>query len=180
MSFISLPKKSINYIGFVLKEWFTCIVSLLPNDPISCAMRRVCLNFIAGVELAKNVKIYRNVLLLGRVVLGENSSISNNTSINGANEGIFIGKDVMIAPGCCIVAFNHGTGFGIPMWKQPLHEKRVVIGDDVWIGANVTVTAGVTIGSGAIIGANSVVTTDVEENSIVVGVPAKLLRYRKV
>lgn len=52
------------------------------------------------------------------------------------------------------------------------------IGHDVWIGARVLVLAGVRIGNGAVIGAQSVVTRDVEPYSIVVGAPARHVRYR--
>ena len=53
-----------------------------------------------------------------------------------------------------------------------------VHGNDVWIGQNATILPGVHIGDGAIIGANSVVASDIEPYSIVVGNPAKLIRYR--
>ena len=53
-----------------------------------------------------------------------------------------------------------------------------VIGNDVWIGQNATILPGVHIGDGAIIGANSVVGSNVEPYTIVVGNPAKTLRYR--
>ncbi len=56
--------------------------------------------------------------------------------------------------------------------------KPTTIGNDVWIGANSTILAGVNIGHGAIIGAHSLVTKDVEPYSIVVGTPARHLRYR--
>lgn len=52
------------------------------------------------------------------------------------------------------------------------------IGNDVWIGANAVLFEGISIGDGAIIGANSVVTKDVPPYAIVVGSPAKILRYR--
>ena len=55
---------------------------------------------------------------------------------------------------------------------------KVVIGNDVWIGANAIILPGVKIGDGAIIAAGAVVSKDVEEYSIVGGVPAKLIRYR--
>jgi acetyltransferase-like isoleucine patch superfamily enzyme len=52
------------------------------------------------------------------------------------------------------------------------------IGDRVWLGANVTVLKGVSIGDDAIIGAGSVVTKNIPEKAIAVGVPAKVIRYR--
>lgn len=50
---------------------------------------------------------------------------------------------------------------------------------NVWLGANVTVLPGVTIGDGAIIAAGAVVTKDIPENMIAVGVPAKVMRAVK-
>ena len=60
------------------------------------------------------------------------------------------------------------------------NEKKIsiVIGNDVWIGADVKILEGVTIGDGAIIGAGAVVTKDIEPYSIVVGIPAKVIKYR--
>lgn len=57
------------------------------------------------------------------------------------------------------------------------HEK-VVIGDDVWIGAGVYIKAGVNIGKGAVIGAGAIVLENIPEYAIVVGVPAKVIKYR--
>jgi len=56
--------------------------------------------------------------------------------------------------------------------------KQVVIGNDVWIGANVLIAGGVKIGDGAVIGAGAFVNKDVEPYSIVVGTPARHIRYR--
>ena len=52
----------------------------------------------------------------------------------------------------------------------------IVVGNDVWIGYEAVILAGVTIGDGAIIGSRAVVTKDVPDNSLVGGVPAKLIR----
>ena len=60
-----------------------------------------------------------------------------------------------------------------------LESKPVRIGNDIWIGVGSSILPGVTIGDGAVIGARSVVTHDVPEGAIVVGVPARILRYRK-
>lgn len=57
-------------------------------------------------------------------------------------------------------------------------DKKCIIGNDVWIGCNSTILRGVTIGDGAVIGANSLVNKDVPPYAIVVGSPAKIIKYR--
>lgn len=56
--------------------------------------------------------------------------------------------------------------------------KRTIIGNDVWIGAQAIIKQGVIIGDGAVIGANSFVNKNVEPYSVVVGSPAKHIKYR--
>ena len=56
--------------------------------------------------------------------------------------------------------------------------ERTVIGNDVWIGAQAIIKQGIKIGDGAVVGANSFVNKDVEPFSIVVGSPAKHIKYR--
>ncbi len=171
-------KKLFPLLRHMGREWLMALLASLPNDILSCRVRRAVLLRL-GFDLAPGVLIYRHVLLLGRIQMGAGSSISNNACLNGASAGIRIGRDVMIAPNCCLVAFNHGTALnGTPMVRQPLTEAPIVIEDDVWIGANCTITPGVTIGRGAVVAANSVVTRDVGPNEIVGGVPARLIKNR--
>lgn len=69
-----------------------------------------------------------------------------------------------------------------PHWYQPINfeseNKKTIIGNDVWVGIESVIMDGVTIGDGAVIGARSVVTKNVPPYSIVVGQPAKVLKYR--
>ena len=64
------------------------------------------------------------------------------------------------------------------IFKHHICAKKTVIGNDVWTGRNVTIMAGVRIGNGAIIGAGAVVTKDIPDYAIAVGVPAKVIKYR--
>ena len=55
----------------------------------------------------------------------------------------------------------------------------VTIGEDVWLGANVTVIKGAVINNGVVVGAKSLVNSEIAENSIAVGVPARVIGTRK-
>ncbi len=56
--------------------------------------------------------------------------------------------------------------------------KRITIGNDVWLGLNTIITNGANIGNGVIAGAGSVITKDIPDYAIVVGAPARIIRYR--
>ena len=73
---------------------------------------------------------------------------------------------------------NHDfSNIDIPMCKQGyVNDEAVSIGDDVWIGFGSTILKGVKIGNGCVIGANTVITTDIEEYSVVVGSPSRTIR----
>lgn len=130
-------------------------------------------------KIHKKTSISPNVRIRGRFEMGCGSSIAQNCSISGENVGVFIGKNVMIAPNVVIVAFNHGfESLEKPMALQVNTEKAIVIEDDVWIASNCTISKGVHIGRGSIIGANSFVNKDIPPFSIVGGVPAKVIKSR--
>ncbi len=56
--------------------------------------------------------------------------------------------------------------------------KKISIGNDVWLGKNVTITNSANIGNGVIAGAGAVITKDIPDYAVVVGVPARIIRYR--
>ena len=63
-----------------------------------------------------------------------------------------------------------------PAKRQSMSYAPIHIGKNVWIGANATVLAGVTIGDGAVVAAGAVVTKDVTPNTVVGGVPARVIK----
>jgi acetyltransferase-like isoleucine patch superfamily enzyme len=116
----------------------------------------------------------------GPCVLGANVSINCRCTIEGGSQGVQIGDDTRIGPNFSAFAFEHV--FESPdalVREQGVTSKGITIGRDCWIGANVSVTDGVSIGDHAVIGIGAVVTRDVPAWSVSVGVPARVIKYRK-
>lgn len=163
-------------IRIVCKSTYYTFILFLPNE---LSPLRVRYYNARGCKIHKRVSIASNVHIKGTFEMGEGSSIAQNCSISGESAGVFIGKNVMIAPNVVIVAFNHGYADDLlPMALQSFTEAPIYIEDDVWIASNCTIVKGIRIGKGSIIGANSFVNKDVPPFSIMGGVPAKLLRSR--
>jgi acetyltransferase-like isoleucine patch superfamily enzyme len=115
----------------------------------------------------------------GFIKIGAGCSINPHCILLGYG-GITLGDNVRIAANSSIIAFNHNyEAKEVAIIEQGNRSRGIVIGDDVWIGSGVRVLDGVTIGRGAVIGAGSVVTKDVPEYGVVVGVPARVLKYRQ-
>ena len=107
-----------------------------------------------------------------KVRIGENSYLSQEIKIN-SRHGVTIGKNVLIGYQVMMMDYEAHTIF---YNDKSNRESGIVIGDNVWIGVRVMILKGVTIGSGSIIGANSCVVSDIPENCIAVGSPAKVVR----
>lgn len=97
----------------------------------------------------------------------------NLTIVDDAD--IFIGDKVMIGPNVTIATANHPIA---PELRERAlqYNKRVRIGNNVWIGAGVIIVPGITIGDNSVIGAGSVVTKDIPGNVVAVGNPCRVLR----
>lgn len=142
---------------------------------------------------------FRSIIRIPSDVFNHNE-VHNSTRIAGGSSLKYcnIGKHnyiarrnslykVTVGNYCCFGPDIHIGGMQHSYWwysmspilsdecKSP---DRTIIGNDVWLGAGCIIKQGVKIGDGAVVGANSFVNKDVEPFSIVVGSPAKLLRYR--
>jgi len=111
---------------------------------------------------------------VGDVIIGDHTRIGLHNTIIGP---VTIGSHVNMAQGVTITALNHNfedTTRRID--EQGISTKAVTIGDDVWIGAQAVILPGVAIGRHVVVAAGAVVTKDVPDNTLVGGVPAKIIR----
>ena len=128
----------------------------------------------------KNV-VVKNKCYFGngsKLKIGDNSQLGQNIRIGGT---VNIGRHVMMGPDIVIMAITHDiSDLSKPMIdpSNPSIEDPVIIGDNVWIGTRAIILPGVNIGSNSIIGSGAVVTKSFPENSILGGVPAKLIKNR--
>lgn len=127
-----------------------------------------------------NARIEPGAIIRDKVSIGDNCVIMMGAVINiGAEIGertmidmnVVIGGRAMIGSDCHI-----GAGAVIAGVIEPPSAEPVRIGNKVLIGANAVVLEGVKVGDGSIIAAGSVVISDVKENSVVAGVPAKFIK----
>ena len=84
----------------------------------------------------------------------------------------------MIAAQCYIIDCDHGMAKGRPMREQDVVSMPVHIGEDFWLGAGCKVLKGSNIHNGVVVGAQSVVTGEINEDSVAVGVPAHTVKQR--
>ena len=117
----------------------------------------------------------------GKLIIGKRGSFNHNIHFGAAFGEIRIGDNVLIGPNVVIRAADHVfEDPTTPIMDQGHSSGKITIGNDVWLAANVVITSGVTIGDGVVVGAGSVVTEDLPEMSVCVGVPAKPIKKRTI
>ena len=129
-----------------------------------------------GCEIGDNSKIGTFVEIQKNAYIGKNCKISSHTFIC---EGVHIGDNVFVGHNVTFIndkyprATNEdGSLQSEDDWKV----EETYVGNRVSIGSSSTILCGIKIGDNAMIGAGSVVTKNVPENTLVAGVPAKIIR----
>ncbi len=124
---------------------------------------------LKGAQIGKDCNICAHTFIENDVVLGNRVTVKSGVYLW---DGIRVEDDVFIGP--CVTFTNDKY----PRSKQyPDQFLQISIGSGASIGANATILPGVKIGEKSMIGAGSVVTKDVPRNAVVVGNPAKIVRY---
>lgn len=138
------------------------------------AWRRALLRLF-GATIANDVHIYPTVKIAipWNVRIGAHAAVGDRVILYALGP-IRLGERCTISQGAHVCAGTHD--YRDP--TMPLIKSPIVVGDDAWICADAFIGPDVTIGSGAIVGARAVVMKDVDEDAIVVGNPARVIKKR--
>ncbi len=135
-----------------------------------------------NIVIGDGVYVGHQTILKGyfenRMTIGRGTWIGQQAFLHSAG-GLVVGENVGIGPGVKIItSFHAEQGRAVPILNSRVEFAPVEIEDDVDLGIGAIVLPGVTIARGAQVGAGAVVTKDVPAYAVVVGVPARILRYR--
>jgi acetyltransferase-like isoleucine patch superfamily enzyme len=109
---------------------------------------------------------------------GKNITVGENVFINACchfqdHGGVTIGDGSQIGHNVVFATLNHGLA---PEDRAITYPAPIVLGKNVWVGSNSTILQGVTIGDNSVVAAGAVVTKDVAANTVVGGVPARIIK----
>jgi len=107
----------------------------------------------------------------GSICMGARSYINPNALIV-ISKSLEIGSDCAISWNVSIM--DDDLHKILP--EKPESDRGIIIGDHVWIGSDVKILKNVKIGSGSVIAANSLVNSDIPENCLAAGIPARVIK----
>ncbi|GER68433.1 2,3,4,5-tetrahydropyridine-2,6-dicarboxylate N-acetyltransferase [Weizmannia acidilactici] len=114
------------------------------------------------VEIGNNVVIMMGAVINIGAVIGDGTMIDMNAVLGGRAT---VGKNCHVGAGAVLAGVI-----------EPPSANPVIIEDDVLIGANAVILEGITVGKGSVVAAGAVVTRDVPPNTMVAGIPAKVIK----
>jgi len=125
---------------------------------------------LSHTNIGKNCSFGQNCVIGPKVNIGNGVKVQNNVSIY---EGVEIEDDVFLGPSMVFTNVINPRAF----IQRKSEFKKTILKKGCSIGANATIVCGVTIGKYALIGAGAVVTKDVPDFALMVGVPAKQIGW---
>jgi acetyltransferase-like isoleucine patch superfamily enzyme len=171
----------------------------LANIDVICRDDSTLKNLTIGRNVQFNGKVYIRLRRNGRIIIEDNVAIGHEVWLACANDSeLRIRKNCLVGP-YCIFNGGHGIDIGEDTWfaafvylnssdhnmklgqlirEQGYTGAPIKLGSDNWVAGHVSITKGVTTGRGVVIGAGTVVTHNFDDNSVVVGNPGRLLKYR--
>lgn len=158
---------------------YELVSAVLPST--RCFPLKAFLLRLAGARLGREVRVVSGARfrISGPLSVGDGTWLGEDLLVVGGDAEVSIGGRCDIGPRVTLVTGSHvlwqnedraaGDGFSAP----------IMIGDGVWIGAGATILGGVSVGDRAMIAAGALVASDVEPDTLVAGVPARLVKRRE-
>ena len=148
--------------------------SLALNTSTDIAQIRERLSEVIGQPVDESTTVFTPF----HTNFGKHISLGKNVFINHACTfldlgGIVIEDEVLVGPKVSLITENHPVR---PEDRKMLDLKRIVLKRKCWIGANSVILPGVTVGENSVVAAGSVVTKDVPADTVVAGVPARVIK----
>lgn len=160
-------------LGTVKRAWAGfCINRLLVGTRCFDAKRRL-LNWI-GHEIDEGTKIVGPVFCTGKLKVGSNCWLGRNLTVHG-NGLVEIGDNCDIAPDVMFLTGGHEIGDQTRRAGKG-ETYSISVGNGTWIGARATISGETKIGSSCVVAACACVVSDIGDNTLVGGVPAKTIR----
>ena len=131
------------------------------------------------LKAKKGTSIYHNNYIAGKVKIGKNTWVGPFTILDGSGGKLKIGNFCSISSGVQIHT-HHTVKWSLSGGKSQRETGNVTIGDNCYLGPFVVVNMGTKIGKCSVIGAYAFVNSDIPPNSIVYGIPAKVVGKIKV
>jgi maltose O-acetyltransferase len=178
MSWLSEEEQTMGYARsisrYIIIYCMNAFSNIVGDDPIGRRLR--CFGFrMAGVKIGPGTAIDGGTRISGfGLSIGEMSYVNRGCYFDLSGR-VTIGDRVFIGPGVTFLTSDHEIG----QHRQRAGNIRsgsIEIGDGVWVGANAVLFPNVRIGSGAIVAAGAIVRGNVGADSLVAGVPARVIR----
>jgi len=164
-------------------RWIIARILLFPLPPyVGSRLRAKLLRFL-GFQIGDGVSFLGLPRIIGsdiqKKLIIDHHALFNVDCFFDVAAPIYIHNHATLGPEVMLITGAHEIGD--PTYRLGLLVPQpIVIEEGAWLGARCTVLPGVTIGAGAVVAAGAVVTKDVAPNTLVGGVPAKLMRHLDV
>ena len=167
-----------NFIRQLVLIPYNFFFLLIPNYLITYipfyTIRHLYYRFVMRIKIGSGSSIHWGVFINRmNISIGKNCTINRRVYLDGRGK-LTIGHSVSISPEVQLITCDHDINSKSFTFKK----GQIIVEDHVWIGTRAIVLPNVTIKRGAVVAAGAVVTKDVEEFTVVAGVPAKPIKKR--